>query len=416
MTQINDKVSTSLTLSSGELEYEGEELEVVVNSNGVLLECVGISISIFSVTSDEEQDVPPLSSTSFQVMLHGLSDCAITFPNYEMRLGYEVIAKKCSMLPSPPQREKNEPNPEDEEVCNYPLKYLLQLQDGSQKVVQLQGDGSVTVTAFRKVEANFDFLLGQFTRFSLDASLVPSNEGDDDQEEEGEGESKEESKDVNVLAKGIEEVGRGVGIGLRGASKLVASGIKLSGGMVTGMTAKMKKEEELGNRKVSEEDIKKAENAENTSKKVHKGAQMVTGTIMCPIRMVGTKAGEMMVSTEEEEAPTGMKKTLLDTAGGIGNALTHITKAIDDSTHIIGQSVGDVAMDHSKAIHGEEYANQITSRKVKAASNVAKGFYHSYYALTIGMLGVAEAVLAEGVDMALSRMDYLVCLFFIPFY
>jgi hypothetical protein len=74
----------------------------------------------------------------------------------------------------------------------------------------------------------------------------------------------------------------------------------------------------------------------------------------------------------------------------------------------VGEAIGEVTLQHSTAVHGEAYAEQVTQKYIDAAAYIGLAGYKISNVVTIGVYGVAIEAAIEGTVLALSLYDFLV--------
>ena len=84
--------------------------------------------------------------------------------------------------------------------------------------------------------------------------------------------------------------------------------------------------------------------------------------------------------------------------------LQGLTEAISE----IGDAIGDTALNHSTAIHGEAYAEQVTKRYLEAAAQVGLAGYKISNVASLGIYGIMLETVVEGSVLAMSLFDFLV--------
>ena len=133
---------------------------------------------------------------------------------------------------------------------------------------------------------------------------------------------------------------------------------------------------------------------------VHAASRTLTSAVLYPVRKIGSAASSFASTKEKEKTAT--QRVLLDTMGGIGNGFASICKGLTEGLNEIGAAISDVALDHSKKIHGEEYANSVTQNYVDAYGQVGLGIYKVGSVASFGIAGIGIDAVVEGTTVRLT--------------
>ena len=70
--------------------------------------------------------------------------------------------------------------------------------------------------------------------------------------------------------------------------------------------------------------------------------------------------------------------------------------------------MGDTALNHSRVVHGEEYAERVTKLHVEGAGQVGLGLYKVGNVLSFGVAGIAADMVFEGGILLTALYEFLV--------
>ncbi len=74
----------------------------------------------------------------------------------------------------------------------------------------------------------------------------------------------------------------------------------------------------------------------------------------------------------------------------------------------MGSGIRDAAMQHSRRVYGDEYAERITAHYVSAGADIGRGALSTANVLTLGTSGLVVGAAIEGADLYFNLYDYLV--------
>lgn len=189
----------------------------------------------------------------------------------------------------------------------------------------------------------FDFILSQFAWF--DRSHVNLDEDDDA--------DAQQAPSPNAVAKGFEKMGSYMRRGLKASGRATGSAIRYLGSKYTDTTLKFNKDR--AHVEVSDQMVAKVGQRKENCESAHATMRSATSTLLYPVRHIGKKAQQYMVSdnvaaaTERSEAAekadrrsstSKVKKGLYDTAAGIGNGLTSAFKGMTEFVEEVGVAIG----------------------------------------------------------------------------
>lgn len=188
----------------------------------------------------------------------------------------------------------------------------------------------------------FDFILSQFAWF--DRSHVNLDDDDDA--------DAQQAPSPNAVAKGFEKMGSYMRRGLKASGRATGSAIRYLGSKYTDTTLKFNKDRPPV--EVSDQMVAKVGQRKENCESAHATMRSATSTLLYPVRHIGKKAQQYMVSdnvaaaTERSEAAekdkrsstSKVKKGLYDTAAGIGNGLTSAFKGMTEFVEEVGVAIG----------------------------------------------------------------------------
>lgn len=158
------------------------------------------------------------------------------------------------------------------------------------------------------------------------------------------------------------------------------------------------------NKPVDPKLIERAEATKKMGESVHASARALTSTLLYPVRSVGKVASKYASSNEKSVT----NKAVLDTLGGLGNGFAAVFKGVTEGLEEIGRGIGDAAIEHSKKVHGEEFCESVTKKRLEAASQVGLGIYKVGNVASFGLAGIAVDAVIEGTTYLVSLYEYLV--------
>ena len=158
------------------------------------------------------------------------------------------------------------------------------------------------------------------------------------------------------------------------------------------------------NKPVDPKLIERAEATKKMGESVHASARALTSTLLYPVRSVGKVASKYASSNEKSVT----NKAVLDTLGGLGNGFAAVFKGVTEGLEEIGRGIGDAAIEHSKKVHGEEFCENVTKKRLEAASQVGLGIYKVGNVASFGLAGIAVDAVIEGTTYLVSLYEYLV--------
>lgn len=156
----------------------------------------------------------------------------------------------------------------------------------------------------------------------------------------------------------------------------------------------------------TESAVEQACRGRSWAESIHSGARVFTSTALYPVRWTGRKASELAVDLERNEIST-TKKIILDTMGGLGNGLVNVCKGVTEIISEVGDAIGDSAMHHSRAVYGDEYANNVTKAYVDAAGELGLAGYKICNVASLGLPGILIDAAIEGTSFMISLEEYL---------
>ena len=160
----------------------------------------------------------------------------------------------------------------------------------------------------------------------------------------------------------------------------------------------------------TESAIEQACRRRSWAESIHSSARVFTSTALYPVRWTGRKASELAAdrcSNVERSEISTTKKILLDTMGGLGNGLVNVCKGVTEIISEVGDAIGDSAMHHSRAVYGDEYANNVTKAYVDAAGELGLAGYKICNVASLGLPGILIDAVIEGTSFMISLEEYL---------
>jgi hypothetical protein len=161
---------------------------------------------------------------------------------------------------------------------------------------------------------------------------------------------------------------------------------------------------ENANKPVDPKLIERALATQKMGESVHASARALTSTLLYPVRSVGKVASKYASSNEKSVT----NKAVLDTLGGLGNGFAAVFKGVTEGLEEIGRGIGDAAIEHSMKVHGEEFCENVTKKRLEAASQVGLGIYKVGNVASFGLAGIAVDAVIEGTTYLVSLYEYLV--------
>jgi hypothetical protein len=298
-----------------------------------------------------------------------------------------------------------------------------------------------------------DFIFGQYTFYDNHQQLSTAEQKLDDNIPK-----LHRERNTNVLAKGLEGSGELIRGAIRGTGKLTGAGIRGLGKLYTSasiisreyfgkpvaindvknsddkLSSVPQAEENDGQIELRKDNIDDESAAATTSTSakeiddrlvqnamkqkqraltVHSGARTITGAALYPVRWTGVKAAELASPGSNsinlsKEPPGIVTKAVNDTFGGLFNAVVSSFKGVTEAMGEIGNAVNETAINHAKAIHGDEYAKQVTQHYVDAAGEVGLASYKVLNVAAFGLAGIAADAAVEGATFLTCLSDFLV--------
>jgi len=233
----------------------------------------------------------------------------------------------------------------------------------------------------------------------------------------------EDDRKPNNLARGFEKTGVLLREGLKAGGRSTGEAIRFLGKKYTENTLKWKSRQSVADdgrikddrddgdniirsepRLVEQDDIDKALRMKERGESVHAGVRTVTSTVLRPIRYLGERASKMATIKKDETD----SRPVLDTVGGIGNAMASVFKGVTEAWSEIGSATSDAALYHSRHLHGNEYADAVTVHYVEGMGEIALGLYKGINVATLGVHGLVLDAVVEGTMLSMSLYEFLV--------
>lgn len=259
---------------------------------------------------------------------------------------------------------------------------------------------------------SFDFLLSQYSYYD-NVLLMDNNDSSSDIP------LLNKERHSNIVAKGFESTGNTFRTVLKSGGRNTGHAIRFFGQAYTGASVKSrtlmygKIEEKV----VTDELIEKAKRDKGRAEVVHAGARTLTSAALFPVRWTGRKASEWalrgdgsatMTDSSNPSNSNQMTRAMLDTLGGLGNAVVSVCKGITEAIGEVGNAIGETALNHSKTMNGEEYANSVTQHYVDAGSEIGLAGYKLCNVAAFGVYGLMADAAVEGATLFSCLPDYLV--------
>jgi hypothetical protein len=141
---------------------------------------------------------------------------------------------------------------------------------------------------------------------------------------------------------------------------------------------------------------------------IHAGVRTLTSAVLYPVRWTGRKASKLAMSGNQDQPSTGAKKVMLDTIGGLGNAVASVAKGITEALSEVGSAIGDSTLHHSRVMYGEDYVQQVTKHYVDAWAEVGLAGYKAANVASFGLYGIVLDAIVEGTTLMVCLYDFLV--------
>jgi uncharacterized membrane protein len=145
---------------------------------------------------------------------------------------------------------------------------------------------------------------------------------------------------------------------------------------------------------------------------VHAGVRTLTSTVLYPVRWTGRRASKLAFAGSEEEPGANnrgtTKRVILDTIGGIGNAVSSVAKGFTEALSEVGTAIGYSSIHHSNTIYGEEYTQKVTKHYVDAWGEVGLAGYKAINVASLGIYGIVLDAVVEGTALMVCLYDFLV--------
>jgi hypothetical protein len=156
----------------------------------------------------------------------------------------------------------------------------------------------------------------------------------------------------------------------------------------------------------------------------HSGARTATSTLLYPVRWVGAQASRHVASDQQkaviprplrtgstnssEDDGLSLKRFTWDLLGGIGNGAVSICKGFTDAINEIGNAISDTAIYHATELHGKEYADHITRKKLEGYEDLSWASYKLFNVIAFGWQGLLIDAMIEGSLYSVALYDFLV--------
>ena len=230
----------------------------------------------------------------------------------------------------------------------------------------------------------------------------------------------EDDRKPNNIARGFEKTGVLLREGLKAGGRSTGEAIRFLGKKYTENTLKWKSRQSVASesrvadgddisrsepRLVEQDDIDKAKLMKERGESVHAGIRTVTSTALRPIRYLGEAASKMAAIKKDEK---DSRRPILDTVGGVGNALSSVFKGVTEAWSEIGSATSDAALYHSRHLHGNDYADAVTKHYVEGMGEIALGLYKGINVATLGVHGLVLDAVVEGTMLSISLYEFLV--------
>lgn len=244
-------------------------------------------------------------------------------------------------------------------------------------------------TAAAKVDLQaLDFVLSQFTI-----------------KEDGTNGSEQEEYRANLLAKGLESSGNAVRQLLRSSGRCTGHVIRYLGATYTSLNTIVRS---TSTKEVSSRSLRHAARAKQIGSGIHHSARTLTSTVLYPVRYLASTAVACNPNHTTAGSRSAVGQGLLDVTAGLGNGLTNICKGVTEAMGEMAFAIGDSALHHSRTMHGEQYAEEVTQKYLDACQEVGMAGYKVLNVSSFGVYGIMLDAIIEGSTLFISLYDYLI--------
>lgn len=180
----------------------------------------------------------------------------------------------------------------------------------------------------------------------------------------------------NIVARGLENAGVGIRVILKTSGRYLGNSIRCMGPVFTSARLTVsgrrsaEETEAADLTTVKPASVERALSVRAGAESLHTGASAFTSTILYPVRWIGRQAAKLSSLRGLDAASNPVSKAAFDTVCGLGNGVTNVFKGVTELLAEVGSAVGDCAMQHSAAVNGRLYAEQVTKHYVEALGQV----------------------------------------------
>lgn len=247
-----------------------------------------------------------------------------------------------------------------------------------------------------------EFIFSQYTMFENSEAMTGEQPNHNELDSE---------RKANIVARAFEGAGGVMRVALKSGGSALGSTIRFLGTKYTSASLKFARPPTVGAREAKPQEVAVALRRKAQAEDVHAGARTLTSAALYPVRWTGRKASQLASYSESSEstmAPSPVKSALLDTVAGLGNGVSSVCKGLTEALSEVGSAIGETALTHSKTMHGDTYAENVTQHYVDACAEIGMAGYKVANVASFGVHGLMLDAVVEGTTLMISLYEYLV--------
>ena len=238
---------------------------------------------------------------------------------------------------------------------------------------------------------SLEFIFAQYTNF-IDKKVSASDDNT-------------ETQPPSLLVQGIENLGVGIRQTLKSTGHAIGGSIRWAGQHYTAQTSPTASPQSDRTTIIPQKSIDDAEYVKRQATRVNTGAKHITSAALVPVRWAGQHAAQQ--STGKPTPESIVPKVVIDTVGGLGNAVSSIYKGTTELLGEVGSAISDTAIHHSTVTKGDAYAELVTRRYLQACGEVGKAGYIITNIALLGIPGIIIDAVLEGSTQYFQLYEYL---------
>ena len=238
---------------------------------------------------------------------------------------------------------------------------------------------------------SLEFIFAQYTNFIDKKDSVSDNNT--------------ETQPPSLLVQGIENLGVGIRHTLKSTGQAIGGSIRWAGRHYTAQTSPNASPQSDRTTIIPQKSIDDAEYVKRQATRANAGAKHITSAALVPVRWAGQHAAQQ--STGKPTPESVVPKVVIDTVGGLGNAVSSIYKGTTELLGEVGSAISDTAMHHSTVTKGDAYAELVTRRYLQACGEVGKAGYNITNIALLGIPGIIIDAVLEGSTQYFQLYEYL---------